>query len=361
LGQAAVNTALAIRLRHALRQGRFSGRSVVVGLSQPDLELHALELPDAPDAAGSGSGPGKENPSAPGQAAAKQIESAARWEIERLSRFAEGSTQTAHWRLPRGKGNRSAPGRTTAIGVAAPRNTVQKVWDLCREAGAECRRIDASACALSRGAAALRPPLPDEVWGVLDLGARAARLILCVDDVPVVSRALEAGGGQWTQMIADSLRVGMNSAELHKCDHGLHLQAGPLHARNAPGESGRPPQVNDSSEAHGPLSELGVMILTALRPNLERLASEVERSYEYVLQCYPGRTAGDLILAGGGANLRNLDAYLHNRLGIPVAAAQAYLGHPECRLRVASPDCLREPLGIHLSAIGLALDPEFAA
>ncbi|MCH7812806.1 MAG: pilus assembly protein PilM [Planctomycetes bacterium] len=318
------------RFGRALREDLFVGRAVVVGLSQPDVELHALELPDATGSQG--------DPT--------QIESAARWEIERLCRFEEGATQTAHWRLPRGRGTQS-----TALGVAVQKDTVQSIWNLCRRAGADCQRIDATACALSRAGTLLRPPNQDEVWGVLDVGARAVRLILCVDQVPVVARSLDGGGVRWTQKIVEALGVGTESAELHKCDHGLRPVVRDASPASVPG----PAAATD----RGPLAELAGMISKALRSELDRLIGEVERSYEYVLQCYSGRQAADLILTGGGAALKNLDVYLGDRLGIPVRIADAYLEEEGTKL-TGGPEAggRRQSLAPYLGAIGLAIDPE---
>jgi cell division ATPase FtsA len=121
--------------------------------------------------------------------------------------------------------------------VAAPRETVGRIWELCREVGGDCQRIDSAACALARAGALLRPPNSEEVWGLLDVGARAVRLILCVDNVPVLARSLNGGGEGWTQVIADKLKVSTESAELHKCDHGIRLPGrgrGPAAAQGAP-------------------------------------------------------------------------------------------------------------------------------
>lgn len=325
------------RLGRALRQKDFAGRAIVVGLSQPDLELHALELAETPDSQG------KQD----------QLDSAARWEIERLSRFEDRAIEAAHWRLPQGRGT-----RTSALGVAAPKETISGIWELCRKAGGDCRRIDALPCALSRAGAVLRPAESHEVWGVLDLGARAVRLVLCVNGIPVVARSLHSGGAEWTEKIAELLKVSPESAELHKCDHGI--RTGTTQPRGSgPPAAGVSPQPPGED---GPLAELAGMIFAALSSDLDRVTREVERSYEYVLQCYPGRKAADLILAGGSAALRNLDTYLADRLGIPVLRAEKYAEQSGSLLRVDGAASQLRPaaggLAACLGAVGLAIDPE---
>lgn len=329
-----VANALAVvsgRLNRSIRRNEFAGHGVVVGLSQPDLELHALELPEQSE---SGAG--------------AQVAAAARWEIERLSQYAEGTTETAQWRLPT---SRSV--RTTAVGVAVPSATVTEVWTTCRGAKAACHRIDAAACALVRAGVTLRSPRQDEVWGVLDLGARGIRLILCVDEVPVLVRSLEGGGLAWTAQIAETLKVSPESAELHKRDHGIR------HAAAGGGSAG---QGAEQAGEGSSFAELAGMIFTALRHDLDRISAEIVRSYDYILGCYSGRKAADLILAGGSAALKNLDAYLAERLGIPVHRPRAYLDQGGSRLAVDESAwhaaSARDPLDASLCAIGLCIQPE---
>ncbi len=341
---------LSERLRRAFRHQDFAGRTVVVGLSQPDVELHAVEVPRAQAESGD-----------------TRADSAIRWEIERLSRLEE-EKQTAHWWLPRGRG-----GGPAAIGAAVPAAGVKDIWEACRRAGALCRAVDTAACALSRAASLLRAPGPDEVWGVLDLGTRATRLILCIDDVPVLARSLDTGGEAWTGKVAAVLQVSPEAAEQHKQDYGLGaVTSDPGQPeRSARSTTDHRLQTGATNElqtgatramedrAPQAAAQLAGMILSALRPELNRIVGEVERSYEYVLQCYPGRKAADLILAGGGSSLKGLARHLADRLGIGVAGPEAYLHAEGCRLSVnPSVTRRRDPLAVWLAAIGLAIHPE---
>jgi Tfp pilus assembly PilM family ATPase len=322
-----------------MQQNDFYGRTLVVGLSQPDIEVHALQLPGLRDCGDD-----------------EQADAAARWEIERLGRFDKGTTETAYWHLPPARGT-----RTTALGVAAPRQIITEIWDLCRSAGGDCRRIDAATCAQSRAGVLLRPLKQDEVWGILDVGARAVRLVLCVDDVPVLARSVGGGGQGWTQIIADTLKVSGESAELHKCDHGIRPPSSA--GRSGTASGGR--ESDEAAATAGPLAAVAQMVYSALSAELERIIGEIVRSYEYVLQCYPGRHAADLILAGGGAALGHLDTYLAERLGVHVAQADAYLQRADSLVSVdpavastGQASCGREPLAAYFGAIGLAIPVE---
>lgn len=293
-----------------LRQLELPCRQVVAGLSTPDIELHAMELPPA-------DGPGEE-----------AVRQAAHWEIERLMTYAESSAETAHWPLP-GRGAL----RATAIGVAAPRTGVEAVVDLCRAGRLDCVQVDAASCALARFAIPLREAGGvQDVWGILDMGARRTRLVLCVDDTPVLVRTFDYGGRSWSQQLAIALQVKPETAERHKCDFGI----------SAP--------VRGAGNNHA----LAEMIFNTLRGDIDGIVAEIERSYRYVLSSFPTRPPGPLMLVGGGAAMPNLAELLAHRLGIIVrrpdaAAAWSRLEAPAAALGT------REPLAAFAGAIGLAM------
>ena len=67
------------------------------------------------------------------------------------------------------------------------------------------------------------------------------------------------------------------------------------------------------------------MLLGILRSTLNDVASEIKRSYDYMLSCYPGRRAADLVLVGGGASMPNLPPFMSEALGIKVRPASNFL------------------------------------
>ena len=300
-------------VRQCLQGADFRGRRVSTALDSPDIEIHALELP----AAVSGQRP-------------DELAGAIHWEIERLASHMGAEVETRHWLLP--PTSASAP---NAIGAAVRRGTVMETVDACAHAGWTCIRIDAAAAALCRFGHRLHQWSPDIVWGLLDLGHRHTRLVLCVDDVPVLVRDAGAGGSGWTQRIADALQISAKAAEVQKRDIGLALTG-----------RGLRPDV-----ASVPTTELGSILTGILRSDLHEIAGEVKRSYEYVLSCYPGRQAADLILVGGGAATHNLPEYLTSALGIGVHRASVYLERESCRWHPS----LGEPNRLEDFALALGL------
>ncbi|MCH8854243.1 MAG: pilus assembly protein PilM [Planctomycetes bacterium] len=260
---------------HATRfvaQSGFAGRSAITSLCVPAIEAHALELPRA------------DNVIEP-----QELLKAATWEIHRLTALDKTELQTAIWPLPE-----TQRSQATYMGIAAPQAQVQQRLDLCTAARLECSKVDVAGCALANLIWRLRGHPPKQVWGILDLGDSHTRLTICVDDTPVIMRSLEMGGRSWTEQIAAALQVSEATAERNKREFGLGSDA-------------------KNQTAGG---ELSAMILGILRDDVQRMSLELERSYEYVLQCYPSHTPSALILVGGGAQLKGLDHYLAGKLGI---------------------------------------------
>lgn len=266
---------IAERFSQFAQQTGFVGRRAIACLSLPSIETHPLELP-ATD----------------GRVAHDELAKAAAWQIQRLTTLDNTGLQTALWSLPESKRS-----KTTHVGVAAPREQVERRLAVCAAAGLNCIQVDVASCALANLAWRLLGRPPEQVWGVLDVGHRYTRLAICVDEVPVMVRSFEMGGSVWTKQISEALQLSEDAAERNKKEFGLSAKA------QSQGGSGQ---------------ELSAMILGILRDDLQRLSLEAERSYEYVLQCYPTRTPGDLVMVGGGSLLEGLGEYLEERLGVAV-------------------------------------------
>lgn len=307
---------LVARLGAWLQQMGFSKRNCVMGLSAPDVEIHAMELPKSINPA--------------------QSRQAARWEVERLMSFEEGTATIDFWPIPESRQMTS-----TAIGVAASPNAFEMLEPICEHARFHCAGLDATPCALARFGALYRGPVSNaDVWGVLDLGARQTRLTICVAQVPILVRSFNSGGQKWTDQLSEALSVSADAAERHKCDHGI----GSVMQRRS----------NDAFSGGGPVAE---MIYNVLREDLDGVITELERSYKYVLRCFADRPCGPLLLVGGGAGMKNLPSLLTEKLGIDVLVPTAEGAGECCQIDfapVSNQTC--GPLAEFASAIGLSID-----
>jgi len=304
------------RIEGCVARAEFQGKKVSVVISPPDVEFHALELPDK-----------LLNQSV------EPISAIVSGEMQRLIPHADQFNEATHWRLP--PTTMSAP---NLVGCTTRSKLIEDLLQACRAARVDCVTVDTSATALCRLGNLLRGFDDDTIWGILDVGHRQTRLILCLGSVPILVRSAGGGGQRWTQQIAENLGISTKAAEVHKCSHGI-----------------LPPR--DHSNGARPAGErdgIGAMLFGVLRSELIPITAEIKRSYEYALSCYAGRKPADLMVVGGGAALGNLPEFLSSELGIPVRPASAYLDRPDCRLAV--PRGAANPLGVYALAIGLAME-----
>lgn len=303
-------------IRNCLHQVSFQGNDLRAGLSMPDIDFHALELPESI-----------------GDESEEEVGRIVQWEVQRLTTRQSEKLETRHWLLPAAR-----PSAPNAMGAASTEAKVMQVVATCRDAGTVCTQVDATAAALARFGNLVADWSNEVVWGLLDLGFRQTRLILCVDEVPVLVRHAGSGGEAWTERIAEALQVSQKTAEFQKREAGIELVG-----RGVRGD-----------DVEAPRAELGAILTGILRADLNTMAAEVKRSYEYVLSCYPSRRAGGLLLVGGGAALRNLPEFLTNALGIPVHRAADCATREESRLDIAG--CNADVIDGFAVSLGLAID-----
>ena len=318
------------RIRVCVQTSPFRGRKAVASLDTPDVEFHALDMPQVvltQEAQDGGS--------------------AIQWEVARLMNASADSVEVRHWLLPA-----ASTGASNAIGVGAQRERILETVEACRRAGLHCCSVEASATALTRLGSVVHRWPSETVWGVLDLGHRGSRLVLCVDDVPVLVRVVGGGGDSWTRSITESLRLSRKAAEIHKREHGIALTG---RRRDDKDHLGPAPEGRERQRSSSPYpgSELAAIMLNILRPELNEITAEVKRSYEYILSCYAGRQAGDLVLVGGGAAMKNLPEYWSGALGITVRRVSDYLNSEHCRLQYTSGG--GNPLEAMATSFGLAI------
>jgi type IV pilus assembly protein PilM len=91
-------------------------------------------------------------------------------------------------------------------------------------------------------------------------------------------------------------------------------------------------------------------VYSILHPLLDELAGEIRRSLEYHASRYPEAVVQNIELVGGGAKLRNLDAFLSQSLGIP-----ATVGDPLRNMGGNIPAQARADAPAYAVAAGLAL------
>ncbi|NTW46457.1 MAG: type IV pilus assembly protein PilM [Candidatus Moranbacteria bacterium] len=154
---------------------------------------------------------------------------------------------------------------------------------------------------------------------VIDVGARAANLILVEDGFVKKSRSIDAGGRDITRALAESLNISSDRADALK-------------------KSGK--------------DFLNAKDVAIILPAIETIVSEADRMIGAWKAKRPGAEIGRIILSGGTSRLAGLPQYLSKRLGIPAELSDPWKS-------VEIPSALRPKIGSIGSsfsvAIGLAL------
>lgn len=153
---------------------------------------------------------------------------------------------------------------------------------------------------------------PDEVSVLVDLGAEITSLVFVRGGEIQFAREIGTAGAALTEaltsaMLTDRGRVQLTpeQAEAIKRRHGI-----------AEGDGGG---MLDEGVS---LAQIAVLI----RPVLERLVVEIQRSFAYYQERYGGPTVGRVILTGGSARLRNLAPFFAQRLGLSVEVLNPFAG-----------------------------------
>ena len=229
--------------------------------------------------------------------------------------------------------------RKLKVAVACcPQETVNKYLDLLNRAGIQPSLFTLQGFALRNVIDSLYSE-ENKAVAILDIGHNFSELLIFQDKQLVFCRKVPVAGQDFTQEMTQSLVSDLGKTELTLEEaESIKKEYGILGSDDS--------RILDNKITREQLISL-------LRPNLEKLATEVERSFAFYRekeQCAPVEL---LLLLGGGSNLKNLTEYLNESLGIPVR-----LGNPLTEFPSSGPSLLSdEPETVHrfASALGAAL------
>lgn len=306
-------------VRDLLAENAVSARRALGIVQGPSTALLRLTLPRMP---------------------AKELRQAVRWEAQKALAFPLDNAILAH-HIVGEVVDRDGVRKLAVLLAAVEGQHAAEAVGILRAAGLDPAGLTVVPAAL--GSLVQRGPALVErgqVWALLDIGAEASHLIFFRGAELQLAREIGTAGraiteAMTTAMMIEGRRVQLDAgqAERLKREHGIP----------SPGEAGR--------QAEGiPLGQLGAMI----RPALERLTVEIQRSFAYHQERVGGSPASRVILSGGTARLRNLVPFLAERLGIGVEIL-----NPFARLDLAdhlTREGLPEVAPRLAVAAGLALD-----
>lgn len=175
--------------------------------------------------------------------------------------------------------------------VAAPNSVTQRYLKIIESAGLEALALEINSTALYR---ALVPPTSPPVL-VLDIGAIASDLAVIHQHSPRLIRSIGVGGQ--TLIKAASQSLGLDETQAEQFVHKFGLTQ----------------------------TKLEGQVLKAIKPSLDILIEEVQKSIKFFTGRYPQANLEKLVLTGGTSALLELPTYIATAIGLPVEIGNAWV------------------------------------
>lgn len=192
--------------------------------------------------------------------------------------------------------------------AAAPKETVNKLLALFFKSDVEISALIPVSLSLQNLITASKGQ-DQEIVAVVEMGASVTELNIYREGQMAFSRKLPVAGDDITKAMTSTLMSSQGKVELSVEE-----------AEKIKKECGIP-----TGEAAEPVDGkiLPSQILSLVRPCVEQLAGEIERSFDFYREESHGGRVGKIILYGGGANLKGLAEALKSELEVDVEIGNA--------------------------------------
>jgi type IV pilus assembly protein PilM len=201
--------------------------------------------------------------------------------------------------------------------VAAPNSVVEKYMSILEKAGLEPLALEANAIAVAR---ALVPPSSLAV-AMVDFGSLESDISIAWNNAPRLIRSVSVGGLTLVKAVAQNLGLDEIQASQFTYKFGLTQ------------------------------SKLEGQVFKAIKPTLDNLVSEIDKSVKFFNGRYPDVKIEKLVITGAASALPELGPFLANSTAMPVEFGNAWVN-------VSYPSGLQEKLmGLsseYAAAVGLA-------
>ena len=182
--------------------------------------------------------------------------------------------------------------------LATPRPWVAQLWHDCRQAGLDCWAVDGTPLAVARAVGLLGAVGGERRALAVDWGYSNTTLCVVGDDRPLYSRRIYGCAfGRVLQAVMDRFGVTLDEAQHLVDTQGV-----------TSGEAGR--SSDDES--------IQAAIADAASDTLDELIRQLSRTLQFMETQRRHLHPTAIWLLGGGASMRNIDAFLASALKLPV-------------------------------------------
>lgn len=222
--------------------------------------------------------------------------------------------------------------------VAAKEEMIDLHIRLLQNAGLKSNVIDVDSFAMENSYEANYGIEAGETVALINIGAKITTINVIEDGVSHLTRDFTVAGNQFTKEIQREFNLSFSQAE------ELKKQQGAIVIENDEITLTRMPDKEDRS----------FRISEAITPALNKMLSEIKRSFDFYENSIKKKPITKVVLSGGSAKLKNIDKFLADKLGIPVSLSDPFK-NVQAHLREAELDKLKEDASMLVVGVGLAL------
>ena len=286
-------------LKTLIRQERIKGRNAIATIGGESVFIKYLYLPPTPE---------------------KELAEMVKWEIERSGLFS--SKDSAYdFDIQREFIDDKGNVKTEILVGAVKKSILNNYLQIIQKAGLRPVGITIKPLAylnlLKMSNPAGAGPKTDETIALIDLGKIYSSLVIMREGRSILFREMTVGANEITNEISEILNISWETAE--KLKQGIGFTG------ESPAERLReelPRELLAELSSQGGIKEIS----NAMRPVLEKLLSEIERTIGYFHRQFPQESLKYLYITGGGGQLRNIETFLSEGFHLPVKRLEIFGG-----------------------------------
>jgi type IV pilus assembly protein PilM len=222
--------------------------------------------------------------------------------------------------------------------VAAKEEMIDQHIRILGAASLKPKVIDVDSFALENSYEANYGKEIGETVALINVGAKITTINVVEDGVSHLTRDFAVAGNQFTKEIQREFNLSFSQAEELKKAQGMVLiESDEISLTRMPDKDDRSSRISE-----------------ALTPVLNKLLSELKRSFDFYENSIKGRPISKVMLSGGSAKLKNLDRFLADKLGVAVVKADPFR-NVIVHLKESELEMLHEDAPMLAVSLGLAL------
>jgi len=304
------SSSLGEAIREMLAQNNLGVKKVITSVAGQQVVIRPIPMPKMP---------------------VKELSQAIQFEAERYLPYSVTEAQVSGSIISEDSGDGK---NMEVLLIAVPKEITEKTKLVISASGVETGAIDIEPLAIYR---CLKFSLDQEELGrtfaLINMGAATTSISIFKAGTLRHCRTVSVAGNRFTQAIGQALNLSFDEAEQIKKEKGV---------------------IKVDSDPN-PLPPTAMRIFNVIDPVLNELVTEVSRSFDYYRSRYRGEALESVILSGGTARFKNLDAYLSAKLGVRCEVANPFRRVTITRAQEHASEQLSELAPMAAVVMGLAL------